>query len=121
MSLLVGDRRAREILMLNRPIGAEQALEWGWINRAVPRAELDEAVDDYCDELLAKMPEVLRATKVELDFWKDLSWSMTIRMAREWLTIHAASGEVVEGLASFEGKRPVDYEALRRSIEEGGR
>ena len=50
--------------MLNRPIGAQQALEWGWINRVVPRAELDAAVDDYCDELLAKMPEVLRATKV---------------------------------------------------------
>lgn len=121
MPLLVGDRRAREILMLNRPIGAEQALDWGWINRAVPRAELDAAVDDYCDELLAKMPEVLRATKVELDFWKDLSWSLTIRMAREWLTIHAASAEVAEGLDSFEGKRPVDYEALRRSIEEAGR
>jgi enoyl-CoA hydratase/carnithine racemase len=121
MPLLVGDRRAREILMLNRPIGAQQALEWGWINRAVPRAELDAAVDDYCDELLAKMPEVLRAAKVELDFWKDLSWSLTIRMAREWLTIHAASAEVAEGLASFEGKRPVDYEALRRSIEEAGR
>jgi enoyl-CoA hydratase/carnithine racemase len=121
MPLLVGDRRAREILMLNRPIGAQQALEWGWINRAVPRAELDTAVDDYCDELLAKMPEVLRATKVELDFWKDLSWSMTIRMAREWLTIHAASGEVAEGLSSFEGKRAVDYETLRRSIEEAGR
>jgi enoyl-CoA hydratase/carnithine racemase len=121
MGLLVGDRRAREILMLNRPIGAQQALEWGWINRVVPRAELDAAVDDYCEELLGKMPEVLRATKVELDFWKDLSWSLTIRMAREWLTIHAASPEVAEGLASFEGKRPVDHEALRRSIEEAGR
>jgi len=121
MALLVGDRRAREILMLNRPIGAQQALEWGWINRVVPRDQLDAAVDDYCDELLGKMPEVLRATKVELDFWKDLSWSLTIRMAREWLTVHAASKEVAEGLASFEDKRPVDYEELRRSIEEAGR
>jgi enoyl-CoA hydratase/carnithine racemase len=121
MGLLVGDRRAREILMLNRPIGAQQALDWGWVNRVVPRAELDAAVDDYCDELLAKMPEVLRATKVALDFWKDLSWSVTIRMAREWLTIHAGSPEVAEGLASFEEKRPVNYEALRRSIEEAGR
>jgi enoyl-CoA hydratase/carnithine racemase len=121
MALLVGDRRAREILMLNRPIAAQQALEWGWINRVVPRDQLDAAVDDYCDELLGKMPEVLRATKVELDFWKDLSWSLTIRMAREWLTVHAASKEVAEGLASFEDKRPVDYEELRRSIEEAGR
>ena len=116
MSLLVGDRRAREVLLLNRPITAQQALDWGWLNRIVPRAELDAAVDDYCEALLHKMPEITRATKVQLDYWKDLSWSMTIRMAREWLTVHAGSAEVAEGLASFEEKRPVDYEALRRSM-----
>jgi hypothetical protein len=44
---------------------------------------------------------------------------MTIRMAREWLTVHAGSTEVAEGLASFEEKRPVDYKALRRSMGEG--
>ncbi|MBA3852384.1 MAG: enoyl-CoA hydratase/isomerase family protein [Chloroflexi bacterium] len=114
MSLLVGDRRAREVLLLNRPITAQQALDWGWLNRVVPRADLDAAVDDLCDALLEKMPEIIRATKVQLDFWKDLSWSMTIRMAREWLTVHAGSAEVAEGLASFEEKRPVDYDALRR-------
>jgi enoyl-CoA hydratase/carnithine racemase len=117
MPLLVGDRRAREVIMLNRPFSAQQALEWGWVNRVVPRAELDAAVADYCNELLDKMPEVLRATKVELNFWKHFSWSMTIGMAREWLTIHAASGEVAEGLASFHEKRPVDYEGLRAAME----
>ena len=38
LSLLIGDRRAREVLLLNQPIDARQALEWGWINRVVPRA-----------------------------------------------------------------------------------
>ena len=112
----MGDRRAREVLLLNRPITAQQALDWGWLNRVVPRAELDAAVDDYCDALLDKMPEITRATKVQLDYWKDLSWSMTIRMAREWLTVHAGSAEVAEGLASFEEKRPVDYRGLRQSM-----
>ena len=41
MPLLVGDRRAREIVLLDRPVSAQQAVEWGWINRAVPRAQLD--------------------------------------------------------------------------------
>ncbi len=120
MPLLIGDRRAREVIMLNRPISAQTALDWGWVNRVVPRSELDAAVSDYCDELLEKMPEIIRATKVELDFWKDLSWGATIRMAREWLTIHASSAEVAEGLASFEEKRGVDYDGLRRSIKDAG-
>jgi enoyl-CoA hydratase/carnithine racemase len=120
MPLVVGDRRAREVLLLNRPVSAQQALEWGWVNRVVPRAELDAAVADYCTELLAKMPEIVRATRVQLNFWKDFGWAMTVRQAREWLTVHAASAEVAEGLASFHAKRPVDYESLRREMEEAG-
>jgi enoyl-CoA hydratase/carnithine racemase len=120
MPLLVGDRRAREVLLLNRPFSARQALDWGWINQVVPRAKLDAAVADYCAELLAKMPEITRATRVQLNFWKDLSWAMTVRMAREWLTVHAASDEVEEGLMSFHQKRPPDYERLRADIEQAG-
>jgi enoyl-CoA hydratase/carnithine racemase len=113
LGLLIGDRRAREVLLLNRPIDAQQALDWGWINRCVPRADLDATVDDLCTELLAKMPEIVRATKVQLDVWKDLAWATTIRMAREWLTLHAGSAEVAEGLDAFDHKRPVDYDGLR--------
>ena len=120
MPLLVGDRRAREVLLLNRPVSAQTALEWGWVNRVVPRAELDAAVADYCDELLAKMPEIIRATRVQLNYWKSQSWAATVPMAREWLTAHAASAEVAEGLASFHEKRQVDYEKLRKDIEEAG-
>ncbi len=116
MPLVVGDRRAREVLLLNRPISPQQALEWGWVNRVVPRAELDAAVVEYTSELLAKMPEIVRATRVQLNFWKDMSWAMTVKMAREWLTVHAASAEVAEGLASFHEKRPVDYERLRSAM-----
>jgi enoyl-CoA hydratase/carnithine racemase len=119
MPMVVGDRRAREVLLLNRPISAQQALEWGWVNRVVPRAQLDEAVADYCTELKSKMPEIVRATRAQLNFWKDLSWAMTVRMAREWLTVHAGSAEVAEGLRAFHEKRAVDYEALRRQMVEG--
>jgi enoyl-CoA hydratase/carnithine racemase len=116
MPIVVGDRRAREVLMLNQPVSADTALEWGWVNRVVPRAELDSTVNELCNELLAKMPEILRATKAQLNFWKDLSWSLTIRHAREWLTIHAASDEVREGLESFHARRPPDYDGLRARL-----
>jgi enoyl-CoA hydratase/carnithine racemase len=121
MPLLIGDRRAREVLLLNRPVSAQQALEWGWVNRVVPRGELDAAVADYCQELLDKMPEIVRATRVQLNYWKSQSWAATVQMSREWLTVHAASAEVAEGLASFHEKRPPNYERLRTDIEEAGK
>jgi enoyl-CoA hydratase/carnithine racemase len=116
LPITIGDRRAREMLFLNREVSAAQALEWGLVNRVVPRAELDAEVDDLCGELLAKLPETIRATKAQAHFWKDLSWSLTIRHAREWLTIHADSAEVREGLASFAQKRPPDYDLLRQGM-----
>jgi len=116
LPITIGDRRAREMLFLNREVTARQALEWGLVNRVVPRGELDAAVDDLCAELVAKLPETIRATKAQAHFWKDLSWSLTIRNAREWLTIHADSPEVREGLASFAAKRLPDYETLRKGM-----
>ena len=120
LPITIGDRRAREMLFLNRPIRAPKALEWGLVNRCVPRDQLDMAVDDLSHELLAKLPETIRATKAQVHFWKDLSWGLTIRQAREWLTIHAASAEVRSGLESFREKRLPDYEALRESAASAG-
>jgi len=116
LPLFVGDRRAREILLLNEEIPMHRALEWGLVSRVVPRAELDATVEALCEALLAKLPEIVRATKAQLDFWKDLSWSLTIRMARDWLTLHSASDEVRAGLEAFEAKRLPDYESLRSRL-----
>jgi enoyl-CoA hydratase/carnithine racemase len=116
LPITVGDRRAREILFLNRPIPAAQALEWGLVNRVVPRRDLDRAVDELCGALVEKLPETIRAAKAQVQVWKDFAWAMTIRHAREWLTIHAGSPEVGEGLRSFREKQLPEYEALRDGL-----
>lgn len=119
MPLLVGDRRAREVLFLCEPYTAQQALAWGWVNQVVPRAELDAAVDALIAKLLAKLPEVTRYTKQQLNFWRDLSWHLTVGHARDWLTLHAGAPETQEGLEAFRAKRPPDYAAIRRRLAAG--
>jgi enoyl-CoA hydratase/carnithine racemase len=113
LPLIIGDRRAREMLLLCEPIPAAQALEWGLINRVVPRAQLDAAVDELCTKLIDKLPECTRYTKQQLNFWRDLSWSMTVGHARDWLSLHNLSPEVHEGIRAFLEKRPVNYAAVR--------
>ena len=51
LQLIVGDRRAREIILLCDQIPAAQAAEWGLVNRAVPAAELDAVVDAWVESL----------------------------------------------------------------------
>jgi len=120
LPLIVGDRRAREILLLNEEIPASKALEWGLINYAVPRPELDAAVDTLVDKLIAKLPEKTRYTKQQLNFWRDLSWHLTIGHGREWLAIHNTSPETWEGVRAFSEKREPDYDAIRRRWAEDG-
>ncbi len=113
LPLIVGDRRAREILMLCEEVPATQALEWGLINQVVPRADLDTAVDAMCVKLIDKLPECMRYTKQQLNYWREMSWHQTIGHAREWLSIHNTSTEVREGTKAFVEKRPVDYGSVR--------
>jgi enoyl-CoA hydratase/carnithine racemase len=113
LPLIVGDRRAREILFLCEKISAQQALEWGLINEVVPRNQLDIAVLRMAQNLVRKLPECTRYTKQQLNFWRDFSWAMTIGHVRDWLTVHTSAPEIVEGITAFSEKRPIDYEKIR--------
>lgn len=114
LPLIVGDRRAREILFLNEEIPAQKALEWGLVNWVVPREDLDNKVAEIVQKLLAKFPEKTRYTKQQLNFWRDLSWHLTIGHGRDWLAIHNTSPETWEGVRSFNEKRPPNYTEIRR-------
>jgi enoyl-CoA hydratase/carnithine racemase len=118
LPLIVGDRRAREILLLCEKIPAQKALEWGLINEVVPRHQLDAAVQRMAQNLIRKLPECTRYTKQQLNFWRDFSWSLTIGHLRDWLTVHTGAPEIIEGITAFAEKRPIDYEKIRMQIAE---
>ena len=114
----VGDRRAREILFLNEEIPAAKAKQWGLVNWVVPRSQLDAKVDEIVEKLKAKFPEKTRYTKQQLNFWRDLSWHLTIGHGRDWLSVHNTSPETWEGVRAFEEKRKPDYDAIRKQWAE---
>lgn len=114
LPLIIGDRRAREMLFLCEEVPAAKALDWGLVNQVVPRAKLDAAVDAMCEKLINKLPECTRYTKQQLNFWRDLSWSLTVGHARDWLAIHNLSPETREGINAFVEKRGVDYVKVRK-------
>jgi len=106
LPIMVGDRRAREILMLCDEIPARQAAEWGLVNKAVPANELDAAVDYYVERLAVKLPQTLRYTKQQLNWWRDISWHETIGHARDWLALSMLGDEA--------------QSAIRRFVDRGG-
>ncbi len=120
LSITIGDRRAREMLFLNPRIPAQKALEWGLVNRVVPRAKLDEEVAALAKQLLEKFPECTRYTKQQVNYWKEQAWYATVGHARDWLSTHFTTLEPYEGMQAFVEKRKVDFIGLRRKAAEGG-
>ncbi len=119
LPIMVGDRRAREILLTDEPIDAKTALDWGLVNQVVPYAQLDDAVQKLADKLTDKFPECTRYTKTQVNFWKDLAWNQTVRHAQDWLSLHFASLEPYEGMTAFVEKRPKNYRGLREKAARG--
>ncbi len=101
LPIMVGDRRAREILFLCDEISPEEAREWGLVNRVVPRAGLDAAVDELVEKLATKLPQTVRYTKEQLNFWRNLAWNATVGHARDWLALSMATEEPQEAVRKF--------------------
>ena len=62
----IGAAAAREMLFTGRMFDAAEAERMGFVNRVVPDAELDRAVDDCAAEIAANAPLSIRAIKAAL-------------------------------------------------------
>ena len=101
LPIMVGERRAREIILLCEEIPASQAAEWGLVNRAVPADNLDATVNELVEKLAAKLPETTRYAKQQLNFWRDLSWHSTVGHARDWLALSMLGDEAKGAIEKF--------------------
>ncbi|MFB8757578.1 enoyl-CoA hydratase/isomerase family protein [Streptomyces nigra] len=59
----VGRNRALELLLTGDLVDADTAAAYGWINRAVPAAELDAFVDQVAERIAALSPRLIGAAK----------------------------------------------------------
>jgi dihydroxynaphthoic acid synthetase len=109
---VVGEKRAREVVMLCNRYTAQQAYEMGWINKVVPVEELDSAVDEWCQRLLELSPQALRVAKLSLNFESDQLWPSVLHGYQMISFIHGTE-EFHEGTQAFLEKRKADFARFR--------
>ncbi|HSL74431.1 MAG TPA: enoyl-CoA hydratase/isomerase family protein [Ilumatobacteraceae bacterium] len=63
----IGPAFTRELVLTCRPFDAHEAKALGFVNRVVPRSELDAAVEELAQQLARKAPSVVRATKRQVN------------------------------------------------------
>jgi len=105
----VGRKRALELAMTGDPIDARTAAEWGLINRAVPDAELDEAVRQLVTR--ATRGSVMSKGLGKHGFYAqvDLDQSKAYDYAIELMSAAATTPDAQEGIAAFLAKRPANF------------
>jgi dihydroxynaphthoic acid synthetase len=109
---IVGERRAREIVMLCEPLTADEAQRIGLINKVVPAAELDDAVAAWCQRLLSLSPQALRVAKLSLNFESDQLWA-SVQHGQQMINFIHGTAEFHEGTQAFLEKRPADFAKFR--------
>lgn len=105
LSRLVGLRRALELTLTNRPLTAQEALDWGIVTTVVPDGEALRQAETLASQLAQGPTLAYGATKRLL----HQGWSETLetQMMAESQAIAAmsATADAREGMSAFIGKR----------------
>ncbi len=110
LQLMVGDRRAREIVLLCDEIPAAAGGRVGPRQPRGSRAELDAVVDGWVESLVRKLPQTTRYAKQQLNVWRDMAWHQTVGHARDWLSLSMLGDEAQGAIRAFldSGGSPTD-------------
>lgn len=114
---VVGEKRAREMIYRCRRYDARAAYELGLVNEVVPLESFEDAVEEWCRDLLDRSPQALRIAKLSINYAVDAMLPSFLAGA-ELLAQIAGSEEQREGAAAFVEKRPPDWSRFRRAEEE---
>jgi enoyl-CoA hydratase/carnithine racemase len=99
-------KRAMEMTLLGEPMGAQQALEWGLVNRVVPAEKLSEATDRLARQIAEKPPGTIAAGKRGFYQQMDMGLSKAYDLASAIISDSFAGDEGRAGMDAFIEKRP---------------
>lgn len=98
-------RQAWEMMLLGEIFSAEEAQSMGLVNRTVPEAEFDDAVEAAAKKLASYSPAVLRLGRRALVQQEGMPIEGAFAHLQGLITINAMLEDAAEGVAAFFEKR----------------
>ena len=101
--------------MLCRRYSAQEALDMGLVNAVVPHDKLDDEVDRWCEELLAKSPSCLKSSRPpSAPSTSPSATPLAATGSQKSHRIFYKSGEADEGKNAFLERREPDFSRYPR-------
>lgn len=110
--LLVGPHRAKEFLMTGDPVPAPQAASMGLINRCLPEAELDSAVQAMAEKLRDLPPHAVNYTKASLNVAIRQMTGAAFEASLAYEIYTMGMDDCREAVAAFAEKRPGRFKGM---------
>ena len=105
----VGQKKAREVFFRGKTYSAEEAVEMGMANEAVPHEELEETALEWGERILSKSPMAIRMLKYAFNLDTDGLVGQQV-FAGEATRLGYMTDEAQEGRDAFNEKRDPEFE-----------
>jgi len=103
---LIGDKRARELILTGELIDAAEALRLGLVNAVVPSAELEQKTQDMLVKLRELSAPALEASKRAIDMARGRSFEEALTAVEDlYLNELMKTEDAREGIKAFMEKR----------------
>jgi len=102
---VVGRRRALEMLVSGRFVGAREALEWGLVNRVTSLEGLEEEARRWAEDLAGASRFTLAFGKQAFYRQVDLDEGSAYGYAKEAIAMNCLADDAMEGIGAFLEKR----------------
>src|SRR4029078_11239314 len=102
-------KKVNEMMLLGERLSAEQAVEFGLANRAVPADEFDDAVADWAGKLASKSPVLMRLGHDAMYRQQDMAVDDALGFLPSQPPLPFTTEDVVEGVTAFFEKRDPEW------------
>ncbi len=104
-------KKALELMMTSRIVGAAEAERIGFVSRVVAHEGLDAAVDDLAGVLASKPPGAMKLGRESFYAVWDSPAAEALGHLHAMLTVTSQTAEAAEGISAFIEKRPPWWQA----------
>ena len=105
----IGDRRARELMLTNRVLSAEEALDWGPINKIVDQKNLSTTTRELAEEFASGPTLAYGKVKNLLNDSFDNGLETQMELETRGISDMARSSDGREGIQAFLSKRKPNF------------